>query len=434
MISCVFTDSEMAYAAQSGTVASKNGSEGNELIVHFKSPWNGANIFYWNVNGKYNNPVKWPGDAMSPTGDGWYSYIIEDASSASIMFTYDGKMTTDFVQNAGEFWYMNNQWYDKNPSAGDVTPLPTATPTPKPIATTVPTKEPSLDITNTPIPTNVPFEDGIKINFNSTEDNVKITYWNVKGENPSTDKVTVDMVKVGNEWHTYILEGATSVSFMFNVNGTNTSKLFVAEGEWWYENGELSDYGPVVEMTTTPEATVTPEPTIGADVTVAPTGGADITEIPIPTGAAGVTITPEPVITPGDDITVTPEPTAEPIVTLEATATPGPTATPTPTKVPVTGKMVLHVKTGWSNVNIYYWAVNGNESDKPVEWPGTPMTSEGNSWYTYTIEDATSAKVIFNNGSAQTDDLSQIEGEWWYQDGKWTSNDPTVPTASPTPT
>ena len=58
MISCVFTDSEMAYAAQSGTVASKNGSEGNELIVHFKSPWNGANIFYWNVNGKYNNPVK----------------------------------------------------------------------------------------------------------------------------------------------------------------------------------------------------------------------------------------------------------------------------------------------------------------------------------------------------------------------------------------
>ncbi|MBQ4530014.1 MAG: starch-binding protein [Lachnospiraceae bacterium] len=94
----------------------------------------------------------------------------------------------------------------------------------------------------------------------------------------------------------------------------------------------------------------------------------------------------------------------------------------------------MHVQTDWSNVNIYYWAVNGNESDKPVEWPGTPMTSEGNSWYTYTIEDATSAKVIFNNGSAQTDDLSQIEGEWWYQDGKWTSNDPTVPTASPTPT
>ena len=31
-------------------------------------------------------------------------------------------------------------------------------------------------------------------------------------------------------------------------------------------------------------------------------------------------------------------------------------------------------------------------------------------------------------------DLTQKEGEWWYQDGKWTSNDPTVPTASPTPT
>ena len=110
VVSCVFNDAGLVFAAQSSTVARKNGSETNELIVHFKSPWEGANIFYWNVNGEYNNPVKWPGDELSADEDGWYSYIITDAKSANIMFTYDGKMTTDFVRKAAEFWLIDNQW------------------------------------------------------------------------------------------------------------------------------------------------------------------------------------------------------------------------------------------------------------------------------------------------------------------------------------
>ena len=96
VISSIFTDTGVAFAAKSSAVTSKNGSETKELIVHFKSPWEDANIFYWNLNGQYNNPVKWPGDSMSPTKDGWYSYIIEDVDSANIMFTHDGKMTKDF--------------------------------------------------------------------------------------------------------------------------------------------------------------------------------------------------------------------------------------------------------------------------------------------------------------------------------------------------
>ena len=280
VISSIFTDAGVAFAAKSSAVTSKNGSETKELIVHFKSPWEDANIFYWNLNGQYNNPVKWPGDSMSPTKDGWYSYIIEDADSANIMFTHDGKMTKDFEMNSGEFWYEDDQWYDKDPAGGDVTPLPTAIPTRKPTATATPkpTKEPAS--TPEAVPTNIPFEDGIKINFNSTEDNVKLTYWNLKGKNASTEKVTVDMVKVGDEWHTYILEGASSVSFIFSVNGTDTNKMFITEGEWWYADGELADYGPAVKgdiafdisplPTEEPEATATPEPTNESEATVTP--------------------------------------------------------------------------------------------------------------------------------------------------------------------
>ena len=424
VISSIFTDTGVAFAAKSSAVTSKNGSKTKELIVHFKSPWEDANIFYWNLNGQYNNPVKWPGDSMSPTKDGWYSYIIEDADSANIMFTHDGKMTKDFEMNSGEFWYEDDQWYDKDPAGGDVTPLPTAIPTRKPTATATPkpTKEPAS--TPEAVPTNIPFEDGIKINFNSTEDNVKLTYWNLKGKNASTEKVTVDMVKVGDEWHTYILEGASSVSFIFSVNGTDTNKMFITEGEWWYADGELADYGPAVKgdiafdisplPTEEPEATATPEPTKEPEATVTPE----------PTTSERVTAT------PGIEVTVTPEPTKE----AEVTATPEPTATPVPTKEPVKGKMILHVKSDWTNVNIYYWEINGNESNKPVQWPGTPMTSEGNGWFTYTIEDATSANIIFNNGSSQTDDLSQKEGEWWYKDNKWSSEDPNGPTPTPGPT
>ena len=76
------------------------------LTIHFKSPWQGANIFYWNVNGEYNNPVKWPGETMMAEGDDWYTYTVDANTSAQFLFTYEGKVTSDFVKKSGEWWYM----------------------------------------------------------------------------------------------------------------------------------------------------------------------------------------------------------------------------------------------------------------------------------------------------------------------------------------
>ncbi|NLR91298.1 starch-binding protein [Flammeovirga agarivorans] len=84
--------------------------------------------------------------------------------------------------------------------------------------------------------------------------------------------------------------------------------------------------------------------------------------------------------------------------------------------------LTVHFKSGWGDATkIHYWnASNGDAS----AWPGENMISEGNGWYRYTIEGATSANLLFHNGSgSQTSDLFRdIEG--WYKDGVWYNTNP----------
>ena len=61
----------------------------------------------------------------------------------------------------------------------------------------------------------------------------------------------------------------------------------------------------------------------------------------------------------------------------------------------------------WSKVNAYVWS----GSTPKVAWPGEAMTyvetnSQGQKIYKYTIETGKYTSIIFNNGSAQTVDLS----------------------------
>ena len=71
----------------------------------------------------------------------------------------------------------------------------------------------------------------------------------------------------------------------------------------------------------------------------------------------------------------------------------------------------------WTTVNIYYWS---DANDAMVTWPGKAMTSVGNNVYTYTVP-ADAQYVIFNNGTAQTDDLTIPAFDNYYKDGSWTA-------------
>ena len=102
------------------------------------------------------------------------------------------------------------------------------------------------------------------------------------------------------------------------------------------------------------------------------------------------------------------------------------------------GKDYIYFKNtdNWSNVNFYYWS---NANSSMVAWPGVAMESVGDG--VYRIEAiANIDKVIFNNGSQQTPDLTFPGVNKIYDNGNWSDYSgggnivPTQPTeAQPNP-
>ena len=88
-------------------------------------------------------------------------------------------------------------------------------------------------------------------------------------------------------------------------------------------------------------------------------------------------------------------------------------------KAPITDKIILHAESKWTNC--YVWT--GTNTELLGAWPGKAMTDEGSNWKGITL-DVTSANIIFNGSSGQTDNLSREAGEWWFKDGKWTEYNP----------
>ena len=86
---------------------------------------------------------------------------------------------------------------------------------------------------------------------------------------------------------------------------------------------------------------------------------------------------------------------------------------------PITDKIILHAESKWTNC--YVWT--GTNTELLGTWPGKAMTDEGSNWKGITL-DVTSANIIFNGSSGQTDNLSREAGEWWYKEGKWTDYNP----------
>jgi hypothetical protein len=78
-------------------------------------------------------------------------------------------------------------------------------------------------------------------------------------------------------------------------------------------------------------------------------------------------------------------------------------------------------KEGWANVNLYLF-----DPAEKATWPGDPMTltaettdRNGYSVYSFVIPAGVYAQAIFNNGSAQTSDLTINNSKPYYYDGEW---------------
>ena len=78
----------------------------------------------------------------------------------------------------------------------------------------------------------------------------------------------------------------------------------------------------------------------------------------------------------------------------------------------------LDKNTAWSNVNYYAWT---DEGTLLGSWPGTAITAtvtddDGNEYYAYTFpEDLKSFNIIFNNGTDQTIDITNVTKTTYYQ-------------------
>lgn len=104
------------------------------------------------------------------------------------------------------------------------------------------------------------------------------------------------------------------------------------------------------------------------------------------------------------------------------------TATITINVQPVTDKIIVHAK---NYKAVYIYDTTG------ISTNSYEMTSEGNDWYTYTLN-VTSAKMIFKTSvgswDGQTGDLTRTVGEWWFigdssekPTGTWYEQNPESP-------
>ena len=91
-------------------------AKGN-IILHYR--WDGEDtphVYYENVNGSEEKSISYPGVPMKNTKDGWYTYTIQDAKSADIIFSIgDSYETATLTRTAGEWWFDQDTWYAWNP-------------------------------------------------------------------------------------------------------------------------------------------------------------------------------------------------------------------------------------------------------------------------------------------------------------------------------
>ncbi len=104
----------------------------------------------------------------------------------------------------------------------------------------------------------------------------------------------------------------------------------------------------------------------------------------------------------------------------EPTKEPDPTDAPDPTKEPdPTVSQVVYFKNtaSWDSVNAYMWKDGAGNNGN---WPGVPMTEIGDGVWQYVVT-GNYNMIIFNNGSAQTGDLSYPGGGYIfdYATSKW---------------
>ncbi|MEN8139286.1 MAG: starch-binding protein [Bacteroidota bacterium] len=266
----------------------------------------------------------------------------------------------------------------------------------------------------------------VYIKNNANWNSVNIHYWNnIPDVLPASAWPGPNMTDEGDGWYSYTFEGVESTNLLFSNNGADKTGDMFRDKDGWNDNGIWYDTDPrnnpsnglkihfkpneytnptIYYWATTPETTATTWP--GELMTNEEDGwytytidGADCSNIIFSNNGTSQT------------------PDLEHCTEAWYDEASGVWYNNKPT--PTTG-LTVHFKkpTHWTSAYIHYW--NVVPVMEQTTWPGNEMTAEGNDWYVYTIDGASSANIIFNNnGGEQTVDLF-ADSEDWYDNG-WTS-------------
>jgi len=96
----------------------------NGLKIHYKRPpaWREPNVYIFQEFGanteQYSGP--WPGSRMTPEGNGWYVFAVENIPASKVFFS-DGNVqdprpqSLGFELRNGEWWY-DGAWHEADPA------------------------------------------------------------------------------------------------------------------------------------------------------------------------------------------------------------------------------------------------------------------------------------------------------------------------------
>ncbi|WP_051052793.1 starch-binding protein [Fulvivirga imtechensis] len=190
-----YDDQEAASAVE--TFEYNFESIGGGLTVHFKpAGYTDPEIYFWNVTPSAQTTT-WPGVTMASEDDGWYSYTLEGADCANMIFSNNGASQTADLSRCQEGWFVDGTWYDSKP-----------------------------------------VDDGnLDIYYNGGFNDPKLYFWNVTPSSQTTTWPGVSMTAIGDGWYKYTLTGADCANVIFSDNGANQTADLYRCGDGWYTNG-----------------------------------------------------------------------------------------------------------------------------------------------------------------------------------------------------
>lgn len=238
-----------------GTILNeKNIVKAAGITVHFKWEGETPHIYYQNVNGDGKTSISWPGIPMKVEGNNWYCYTIKDIQTADIIFSDSSVNYQTIASNreSGEYWFDQGTWYSQDP---DISPR-LVQENKKPSKLTNKSVQTVNQLDTQMLSSNN--EKGITVHFVSEWSSANIYYWNTLPKNEEIEWPGEQMSKDSSGYYTYEFPNASKINLLFSNGKEQTEDLTLKTGEWWYQDGNWTNYDPADAPTPTPKPSVKP--------------------------------------------------------------------------------------------------------------------------------------------------------------------------------